>query len=106
MLIFTDIKQLDAARKRLMKAKPRIDLLCFGEYSVIGSKGDEYKVICKTDASNKRIVFCTCEDKYPRKLNDVCYHIAGALSLHLYLCEGRVLTFGKDRPEMIWLTNL
>lgn len=106
MIILTKLKMLDKARKRAMELNPSVDLIEFGRYTVTGSKSNIYEVTCKTDGLNNRIVFCSCEERYPRKLNEACYHIAAALSLHLYLCEGRVLTFGKDRAEAIWISNL
>ncbi|SRR5260221_10112564 len=106
MVIFENLKQLENARVKMMKAKPELDLIMFGCYKVYGSKGNEYQVTCKIDGSGKRLVFCSCEEKFPRKLNHACYHIAAALSLHLYLCEGRCLAFGFKGDEAYWLKKL
>lgn len=99
MVIFESLSQLKAASKKAFKVKPKIYLREFGVYEITGSKNDIYTVRYKIDGLGNRLIFCTCEDKWPRKLNQACYHIAASFALHLYLCHGRVLYFGADQCQ-------
>jgi hypothetical protein len=99
MILLENLSQLNEARKRADKLKPRIFILEYGQYEVTGSKGDVYTVGCRVNDSGQKIVYCSCEERYPRRPNSACYHIAAALSLHIYLANGRVGYFPPDAAE-------
>lgn len=89
MLILQSLAQLDAATSRAAVKKPHLQVIDFGEYRVSGSNGAWYTVTCKRDGAGNRLVYCSCEEKYPRKGNTVCYHIPPAVGAHMLLAIAR-----------------
>lgn len=89
MLILQNLAQLDSAAARAVTKKPKLKVIDFGTYEVTGSSGQWYTVTCKRDGGGQRLVYCSCEDKYPRKGNTVCYHIPPAVGAHILLAIAR-----------------
>lgn len=85
MLILENLSQLDKARERAMKKRPAVKVIIYGTYQVQGSSGNWYEVTCRKNEHGQKIVFCSCEDRYPRKVGDVCYHIPVAVGAHILL---------------------
>jgi hypothetical protein len=88
MFILESKAQLEKAIAKAMKVRIQVKFIAFGVYSVKGSQGKFYTVSCKR-IGNQKIVECSClgADK-----GLVCYHAAGALSLHIGLARQRQTT--------------
>ncbi len=84
MFVLKGVEQLEKAIAKAKKIRPRVEFGGFGRYRVSGSKGGFYTVICKKSDNGYKTVECTCKGA-ERGL--VCYHAAGALSLHIGLAR-------------------
>jgi hypothetical protein len=86
MFILKAKQQLEKAITKAKQVRPSVKFDQFGRYSVSGSKGGFYTVICKKSDNGYKVVECTCkggEEGY------VCYHAAAALSLHIGIARQR-----------------
>ncbi len=88
MFILESKAQLEKAIAKAMKVRTSVKFIKFGVYSVSGSKGNFYTVECKKIGNQKQVI---CECKAADK-GLVCYHAAGALSLHIGLVRQRQTT--------------
>lgn len=96
MIILKHLDQLDNANKRAMKLRPALRVLDFGIYEVQSSKGFWYTVTCKVNEHGQRLVFCTCEDIFPRRAGVPCYHMAPAVGAHILLAQARRSVLAPD----------
>jgi hypothetical protein len=85
MFILNDRTQLEKAIAKAMKVRTSVKFVKFGVYSVRGTQGNFYTVECKKVGNQKQVI---CECKAADK-GLVCYHAAGALSLHIGLARQR-----------------
>jgi 3-keto-L-gulonate-6-phosphate decarboxylase len=85
MFILNDRTQLEKAIAKAMKVRTSVKFIEFGVYSVRGTQGNFYTVKCEKIGNQKQVI---CECKAADK-GLVCYHAAGALSLHIGLARQR-----------------
>lgn len=81
---------LETARieNAIQKAKslhPKVRMIRFGEYSVSGSKGNEYTVKCYRE-NGAKIVDCSC----PTRDGVACKHGMAAVLLHVHVASIRL----------------
>lgn len=75
---------LSRAIKNAKALRPRVRTVCFGEYKVTGSKGNEYTVKCYRFFGEK-VIECSCRTRD----GIACKHGVSALSLHLHVAATR-----------------
>jgi hypothetical protein len=85
MFILVGKEQLEKAIAKAKKNRTSVKFISFGVYSVKGSSGNFYTVVCKR-IGNQKIVECNCKGG---AANMVCKHSVCALSLHIGLCRQR-----------------
>ncbi len=64
--------------------RPKVRMVCFGEYKVTGSKGNEYTVKCSRFFGEK-VIECSCRTRD----GIACKHGVSALPLHLHVAAQR-----------------
>lgn len=77
---------LSRAIQNAKALRPKVRMVCFGEYKVTGSNGNEYTVKCYRFFGEK-VVNCTCRTKD----GVACKHGVAALPLHLHVAAQRVV---------------
>jgi hypothetical protein len=85
MFILESKAQLEKAIAKAMKTRTTVKFISFGVYAVSGSKGNFYTVECRKVGNDKQVI-CEC---LGASKGLVCYHAAGALSLHVGLARQR-----------------
>jgi hypothetical protein len=86
MFVLENYSQLSAAAARAAKVPNlKCRVVDFGEYDVTGTSGTTYRVSCKKMADGTRIVWCSCEERFPRKTGQICYHVIPAIGAHVIL---------------------
>jgi hypothetical protein len=88
MFILESKAQLEKAIAKAMKTRTTVKFISFGVYAVRGSKGNFYTVKCERGEHGEKIVSCDCKAGQSVKPL-VCFHAAGALSLHVGLARQR-----------------
>lgn len=87
MFILKDENQLQNAIKRAKVVKPKVKVLSFGKYSVTGSKGNLYTVVCRKDErTSEKVICCSCK---AAEKNLPCFHSAVAIAQHIYLATNQ-----------------
>lgn len=76
---------LSRAIQNAKALRPKVRMVCFGEYKVTGSKGNEYTVKCYR-FFGKKVIECSCRTKD----GVACKHSVAALPLHLHVAAQRV----------------
>jgi len=75
---------LSRAIQNAKALRPKVRMVCFGEYRVSGSKGNEYIVKCYRFFGEK-VVECSCRTRD----GIACKHAVSALPLHLHVAAQR-----------------
>lgn len=100
MVVLENLSQLAVAAQRARKVKNlRTRIIDFGVYDVSGDSGTVYRVECKKMEDGTKLVWCSCEEKYPRKPGQVCYHIVPAVGAHMLLAIAQrsvILAYEKE----------
>jgi hypothetical protein len=78
--------ELGRAIKKAKALRPKVRMVCFGEYRVSGSRDNEYTVKCYRFFGEK-VVECNC----PTKDGVACKHGVSAVLLHLHVAATRVV---------------
>ncbi len=90
MFVLENLSQLSVAAARAAKVKNlKCKVVDVGEYDVTGDSGATYRVTCRKMADGTKIVWCTCEEKYPRRAGQICYHVVPAIGAHIILAIAR-----------------
>lgn len=89
MIVLDKLSKLNTAAARAAKVDMKLRVTDFGTYEVCGRSGTWYTVTCRRLEDGQRIVFCSCEDKFPRKPNTACYHMVPAVGAHIILALAR-----------------
>lgn len=82
MFIFTDLDQIEGARKRAMREGLKAEVVTLGKYRVKSKRtGEYYDVFCGRNPKGEKIVSCSCETK-----DDIpCKHAYVAIMKHIDL---------------------
>ncbi len=75
---------LSRAIRNAKALRPKVRMICFGEYRVSGSKGNEYTVKCYRFFGEK-VIECSCRTRD----GIACKHGVSALPLHLHVAALR-----------------
>lgn len=75
---------LSRAIQNAKALRPKVRMICFGEYKVTGSKGNEYTVKCYRFFGEK-VVDCNCKTRD----GIACKHAASVIMLHLHVAATR-----------------
>ena len=76
---------LSRAIQNAKALRPTVRMVCFGEYKVTGSKGNNYTVKCYR-LFGEKIVDCNCRTRD----GVACKHGIAAVTLHLHVAATRI----------------
>jgi hypothetical protein len=76
---------LSRAIQNAKALRPKVRMVCFGEYKVTGTKGNEYTVRCYRFFGEK-VIECSCRTKD----GVACKHGVSAVLLHLHVAATRI----------------
>lgn len=80
-----DVAPIEKAIERAKALRPKVRMIQFGMYEVLGSQGNAYTVRCHRDAHGAKIVECSC----PTRDGVACRHSMAAVSLHIAMAAQR-----------------
>ena len=86
MFVLVNREQINKAAEKARKVRTRVRYITLGNYQVTGSNGKLYTVTMTRGENGEKKVSCDCKGG---ESGLVCYHAAGALSLHVGLVRQR-----------------
>lgn len=97
-MIEVNKETIQRAINRSFQRKGRVVMIRFGMYSVTGDTGSINLVRCFRNEQGRKIVDCTCK---AGRSGMACYHIGGALALHVHIAKQRAEQKPAPLPEIL-----